>query len=452
MRKNININLFGTIYSIDEDACQLLESYLDNMKAYFSRQNGGEEIADDIEHRVAELLWEKKSQGVEAIDIQTVKSILKQIGNPEQISGEAGSADSDAADSADQKSSAETASDGQEEQKEPKEQTASEPRKFYRDTTNKMLGGVLSGLAQCFGGKDVTPWRIGYLGLLVFSVMFPTSQLRFFFNGASFNILFWLLIFGYLICWMVVPEADTPEKRLQMKGIKVTPEAVSETVMEEETRRAEGSGSTQQNGGCANGCLSIFVVFAKILAFVIGGFVIFILLMVLLAILASLCSVSFLSGSSLFSEVLPDFGSWGVAGGVAIILIVAIPIYGLIRLLFAKTSQNRWINLALFAVWLFSVVSLVPIAGKMGEHTNLPGLIHRLNTAHGSKSLSFIFGGNSRSVSSDTQILPDGSEMTVIHTKEVCGDITTERFDTIITWPDSIPNFTEESEEIDENE
>ena len=60
MKKNININLCGVIYAIDEDACQLLEQYLDNIKSYFCRQEGGEEIADDIEHRIAELFWEKK--------------------------------------------------------------------------------------------------------------------------------------------------------------------------------------------------------------------------------------------------------------------------------------------------------------------------------------------------------------------------------------------------------
>ena len=53
MKKNITINLFGSLYAIDEDAVALLEQYLDNMKRYFSRRDGGDEIADDIEHRVA---------------------------------------------------------------------------------------------------------------------------------------------------------------------------------------------------------------------------------------------------------------------------------------------------------------------------------------------------------------------------------------------------------------
>ena len=57
MKKNININLFGTIYNIDEDAYELLQEYLTNLRSYFGKQEGGEEIADDNEHRIAELFW-----------------------------------------------------------------------------------------------------------------------------------------------------------------------------------------------------------------------------------------------------------------------------------------------------------------------------------------------------------------------------------------------------------
>ena len=77
MKKNICINLFGTLYAIDEDAYQLLERYIENMKSFFSNREGGEEIADDIEHRVAEHLWGLKESGVEAISIEMVKDIMR---------------------------------------------------------------------------------------------------------------------------------------------------------------------------------------------------------------------------------------------------------------------------------------------------------------------------------------------------------------------------------------
>ena len=37
MKKNITINMFGSLYAIDEDAYALLKSYLENMRRYFSK-------------------------------------------------------------------------------------------------------------------------------------------------------------------------------------------------------------------------------------------------------------------------------------------------------------------------------------------------------------------------------------------------------------------------------
>ena len=45
MKKNITINLFGQLYNIDEDAYELLEKYQKNIRSYFSRREGGEEVA-----------------------------------------------------------------------------------------------------------------------------------------------------------------------------------------------------------------------------------------------------------------------------------------------------------------------------------------------------------------------------------------------------------------------
>ena len=38
MKKNININMFGVIYAIDEDAYELLKKYLENMRSYYSHR------------------------------------------------------------------------------------------------------------------------------------------------------------------------------------------------------------------------------------------------------------------------------------------------------------------------------------------------------------------------------------------------------------------------------
>ena len=89
MKKNININMFGVIYAIDEDAYELLKKYLENMRSYYSHRSGGEEIANDVESRVAELFAELKAQGIEAVTIEHVEEIIKRIGDPQQMDDEA---------------------------------------------------------------------------------------------------------------------------------------------------------------------------------------------------------------------------------------------------------------------------------------------------------------------------------------------------------------------------
>ena len=243
MKKNININLCGVIYAIDEDACQLLEQYLDNIKSYFSRQEGGEEIADDIEHRIAELFWEKKQQGVEAIDVMTVKTILKQIGNPEQMTDgekkadEETSSDEGAETTAnEQKTSGETKSSGIYGKQETK--GAAQKKRLFRDTRDKKLGGVLSGLAAYMGMNDPLMLRVIYVLLTLF--LGPTfGSLHGVFAHISFihvpHILFFnIFIVIYVFAWLLIPEAKTAEDRLMMKGKAISPETIKEEVLEDE--------------------------------------------------------------------------------------------------------------------------------------------------------------------------------------------------------------------------
>ena len=44
MKKNITINLCGRLYQIDEDAYELLSQYIEALRSYFKKQEGGEEI------------------------------------------------------------------------------------------------------------------------------------------------------------------------------------------------------------------------------------------------------------------------------------------------------------------------------------------------------------------------------------------------------------------------
>ena len=182
MKKNISINLFGTLYNIDEDAYELLDRYMESVKRYFNRE-GGEDISDDIEHRIAELLWERREAGLEAIDVQTVRDIISKIGDPSDIDDGSVNHDSHVHEEDPNSSSSFTENRQQGYQRQESSSHYGEQkfsawmdeqgsrlrghfrgRRLYRDPDDKVLGGICSGFAQYVGGSDPLPWRL----LLVF--------------------------------------------------------------------------------------------------------------------------------------------------------------------------------------------------------------------------------------------------------------------------------------------
>lgn len=266
MKKNININLFGTLYAIDEDACTLLENYLDNMRSYFAKRDGGDEIFDDIEHRVAEHLWSLKENGMTAIDIDTVKQIISSIGNPDEMESgveevadskieetsdaEAGSEDKEQSEGEDQgegEGKAQSQSYSNTSNDTDSNTTAEETiggkwidrvlhhvstHRFYRDGKDKIGGGVISGLCHYCGGGDIVVWRVGTV-LFLMAAFALNQTLRYFFLRPLFGLLFFVPIIIYIVLWLVAPMARTTEERLSMTGKEVTPESISKAIIAE---------------------------------------------------------------------------------------------------------------------------------------------------------------------------------------------------------------------------
>ena len=145
MKKTLTVNLGGTVYHIDDDAYRLLDNYLANLKHYFRKQEGAEEIVNDIEIRIAELFAEKVSAGKQVITLADVEEIIARVGKPEDF----GVSD----DESEPRKKEQAASAGQ-----GYTRTAT-TRRLFRDPDNKLLGGVASGLAAYFDW-DITLVRI----------------------------------------------------------------------------------------------------------------------------------------------------------------------------------------------------------------------------------------------------------------------------------------------------
>ena len=85
MKKTLTVNLGGTVFNIDEDAYELLEKYLSNLRIHFSKEEGAAEIMNDFEQRISELFNDRVRLGYQVITINEVEEVIKRMGKPEEI-------------------------------------------------------------------------------------------------------------------------------------------------------------------------------------------------------------------------------------------------------------------------------------------------------------------------------------------------------------------------------
>lgn len=357
MKRNITINLFGQLYAIDEDAYELLKKYLDNIKSYFAKREGGEEIADDIEHRVAELLWQKKEQGAEAVSIETVKEIISKIGNPAEIDNTTKDSNSDY----EAKEETQTTT----EREEPKSKgllNSLRGRYLYRDPANKILGGVCSGVARFMGSDSPTIVRIATI-IMTF-LLFPLSN---WFNSP----LIFLAPIAYVIMWLIVPVAHSAEDRVRMKGKKVTIESINEEILSESDSQTEDKVQRKSSG---NGCLSLLL--KTILVIILLPFVMIFGLCLFLLI------ISIFAITNLAADMYPDWamGSDGwimpflahnngsiITVAVCAILLFVIPLFFVVKALRrnSKGVSTRTLVMSV-VVWLVCLITAISIGISLG--------------------------------------------------------------------------------------
>ena len=271
MKKNITINLLGRLYAIDEDAYELLKRYTDSLRSYFSRREGGEEIADDIEARIAELFDELKAQGTEAITIEHVQDIIQRVGRPEEMEEDPSQPPLEGEENPEESASNSIPlSEGR----------GGSSRKLYRNLADRKLMGVLSGLAAYFGG-DVLWWRLGYVALFFLpggfvSRMFYWSSWHW---GISLN---FTLIILYVALGILMPVAETPEDRLRMKGKPVNPQNLADEVSQPQPTQRPGEGHM----GCLGGFFFIVGTLVRWFIYGLGIALAFTLLAGIVALIA----------------------------------------------------------------------------------------------------------------------------------------------------------------------
>lgn len=178
MKKVVNVSLAGRSFTLEEDAYKRLTDYLEHYKARLTvTENQKEEVMEDIEGRIAELFYQSAGGADRVVSLALVDQVASALGMP----------------------------DGTQEGPQPQFSSAPLQKKLYRDPDEKKLAGICSGLA-IYLELDVTLIRL----LMLIAVFFGTAG-------------FWI----YIIFWIVVPVADTPAKKCELRGLAPTPENMS---------------------------------------------------------------------------------------------------------------------------------------------------------------------------------------------------------------------------------
>ena len=189
MKKILNINLSGRVIPIEDSAYENLQAYIESLRKYFANEEGRDEIINDIESRIAELMSEKVRKGAACITDADVEEIASSMGRPQDFEAEAIQEPKAATPTSQSFASSESQSQSQSQSSQPYTKTTSGKKRLYRDSSDKFIGGVCSGLANymnvdpaivrilfaiiTFGG-----FGLGFLLYILLWIILPTKDLE----------------------------------------------------------------------------------------------------------------------------------------------------------------------------------------------------------------------------------------------------------------------------------
>ncbi len=183
MKKTITINLSGVVFHIEEDAFGVLQQYISSIRTYFNSIDGGAETMADIEARIAEIFSDRISEYKQAITLEDVQALVKQMGTVSDMTGENTG-------TPEEEQSAFSATDAE-------EATGEGQKKLFRDKTNAVLAGVLAGIAAYF---EINPlWlRLAFVALFFGFFLLPAMAV--------------FLFISYLVLWIAMPGRANPDQ------------------------------------------------------------------------------------------------------------------------------------------------------------------------------------------------------------------------------------------------
>lgn len=191
MKEIERVSIGGYAFTLEKDAAVTVERYLKDLEAHYLGQEGGKEIMEGIEERMAELLLERCGTGRVA-GVADIQGIIDILGRPERIEAD---------------------------DPEPERPQEKPQKKLYRDLENKRVAGVCAGLGNYFN-----------IDVALIRIVFAVIAIALFFGGADEGIWSLLGFVAYGVLWLAMPPARTAQERWAMKGEKGTLEDIQRNV------------------------------------------------------------------------------------------------------------------------------------------------------------------------------------------------------------------------------
>lgn len=183
------VNLSGRAWHVESDGVVALEAWLADARHRLAADPDRDELVADFERAIADRFEAAAPDARDVVSTTRVTEILTALGTVEPAHD-------------DDSSGADSATTTQIPSAEPADGDTIRERKLYRFGGDEaMLGGVCAGLAA-YLRVDVTVVRVAVVLLTLLT------------SGALF--------LAYLVMWLIVPEAATPEERAHARGTGIT--------------------------------------------------------------------------------------------------------------------------------------------------------------------------------------------------------------------------------------
>lgn len=318
-------SISGIAFTLDFEAYEALNAYLESLKRSYKETPDGAEIVADIEARIAELILSAQDND-RVVEKPLILNIIAQMGSAEDITEE---------------SFTEAGHD------QPRI-----PRRLYRDTENAKLGGVCAGIGKYF---DIDPvWvrlAIFVPMLLAFFQWIPFLH----WTGPMMGNLFGIFIICYFIMWFAVPAARTARQKLEMNGERITEQSIRETT----AASAASSDADSRAKPIVAEAVSVFGKVVLIFLKIIAGLIVF-------GLIAGACGLII----GLFALIIggPDMLSldcsslWLPITGIFVVLIPVILLIYVLMCLIASRKPGGKAVLVIFLLWLASILACAGIA------------------------------------------------------------------------------------------